>query len=1031
MSLPTAVPRFSWDAAIHLSDADFTSRIDFADAYVLPTFSEAARTAVLVSPWLLTSPRNTTGANADLQSKSTAGTAAPRYPQIETVPLAWRCLTCGNVEVEQLYWRRPSAQQRRITSNDDAPTASSSAALRASLARKLRLQGLSPAMKAKLERHRRRRERREEMRWHSLHVSRRCRQCVVCPRCGGNGSVPRGTATGADTAETTSSQNSSVGTSRCPPYRTDSSNNGGRSSVLALDIRLTRDMRYFTVCPCCQWHSYQAFPSMEQLIFYLDNVIGEDKAEVMRDWRNSQRSANTALRSRLHDILRPSDADDDVEDEEVLSLEPPKMTISQAAWERYTQQAFGVQRHAGPNPPRSGTTPRQGHKEDKKETGEDDAVDLTVGLHPAVALEALREREAARRASALVDQQTMCVPPGAVQVMRVWNLAQEAWAYFSGEVQSSTQPLSEVAPPSPAQAAGASEVALIAHTQQSIMGLRAEAVDTRRLTLHDWMQRYQPAAVIAQQRKAAAAANKGPLSSTLSAALHARGNSPSAFAALLSTLPDRTPAKMSETPMKPVYTTPMPPSTRGPASPPAPSTSAVADASPTVTSPETRHSADYNVGTTAATPNMSALYHTPTSAYLQSLLQRERDRALGLPAYCVPRGRKELLTGLVWRPTATDGNNVEGEEDGVEHIHGSCVPCTCVVVLDRPALPDSEVQRVYEHWSKLLQKQAERRSKELQQQLSTPKRRAVMGGGDGEIGGGGGNDSEADEDDVDIISATGGIDASGGVTLTGRETTPLIRQAASSALSAAGPSARKRATASLPPPLFRDGADFAAASSLPCWRYIGSTCTRSNGRAMLEWRFHLVNLSLQHDLFVKKLSVHGVSVHRGASVRASSSLELLLSSAGAPTVQLPVILQSRCSPEERAVLASIQAFTATTAAAADSKKSAAHSSHAALAHPPPSSPQQPLSLSPQQSAADASRLRELLITMRMPAEEVGSDARGSSVYVAVAMEMLTPLPDASTLGTLASDPASMTGASSWEYQYYAVNYGVTVLLTPS
>ncbi|KPA79142.1 hypothetical protein ABB37_05650 [Leptomonas pyrrhocoris] len=1017
-----------WNAVVNLSDADFTSRVDFIDAYVLPTFSEVAPTAALVSPWLLSYPPPLppypTTANSDLQRDPTHTTAcasaASPHARVETVPLAWRCPTCGSVEVEQLYWRRPSAPRCCRTAHNVSTTAT-----RALLARKLQLQGLSAAMKAKLERHRRRRERREEMRWRSLHVSTRCRQCFLCPRCGGHGgSEPCETQRDAEEARVTSPNNNpNRGASCCrPSYRNDrrDSGDGGAlapaSSVSALDIRLTNDMRYFAVCPCCEWHSYQAFPSMEQLISYLDSVMGEDKTEVMRDRRNSQRSANSALRSRLHEILCPNDAAGDV-GEELLCLlphEPPKMSLSHAAWETYTKLTSGRQRRTSPNSPRGDATPRQRHKEGEKksinttaaagdEEGED-AVDLVAGLHPAVALEVLREREAVHRAKVPLDKQAVCAPPGAVQVARVWDLAQEAWAFFGGADQPDTI---EAAPSLSVHPPGSSEVDFIARTQQSVMGLCAEAVDTRQLTLHEWMQRYQPAAVVAQQRKAAAAAT-ATSSPTRHAILRTNGSSPSALAALFSTLPGRTPAKIRATTIEPAFATPTPTS-----------------------------NVILSGSTPAATPTVSALYHTPTSAYLQSLLQREHDRPLGLPAYCVPRGRKELLTGLAWRLPSRQresGGEAADDDDGAD-VHCHRVPCTRVVLLDRPALSESEVQLVYAHWSVLLEKAAER-----QRQLSTQEMTTAAGGD-------GGSDSEADEDNVDGLLATSHNDASSEVIRnSGAETSsvPPSHVALSAATTFTSPSpppsqkvsANKKKTTTLPLPLFLDGTGYAATSALPCWQYVGSTRTGSHGKAYLEWRFRLVNLNLQHDLYVTTLAVSDVSVRRGLQTASSdegvdssggaSSCELLLSSVGAPTVQLPASLQPRCSPEERAVLeeirASVASRTTETAMGEDAARANAAVPWEAAAVLAPSP-------SPQLSAGGVAQLPELQVTLRARAEGLESKTRDSAVYVALAMEVLTPLPDVSTLNPVGNAVASVKGVPPCVCQYYSLKCGVTVLLT--
>lgn len=994
------LPR-SWNAAIHLSDPAFTSRVDFADAYVLPTSGTPTPTAVLVSPWLLTTPPPIT---ATMAAGSTSVGASASVPVcVETVPLAWRCPTCGSLEVEQLFWRRPPPQRpclfasssnaSRINDNEgffDAPAAAA-ARRRAALARVLRLQGLSPAMKAKLERHRRRRERREEMRWRSLYINPRCLQCFLCPRCGGH---------------------------------QGSSSSSSAPSVAALDVCLTKDLRYFTVCRCCQWHSYQAFPSMEQLLSYLDSSIGEDKAEAMRDWRASQRSANAALRSRLHEMLHgpPYDEVEGVSEEDVALRGPPKATVSQAAWEKYRQLTRGAQRGTLTNTPRGDLSPRERERRDFAKDEADAA--LLTGLHPALALEELRRREAARRASTIADNQAMCVPPGAVQATRAVGLGQEAWMHFYGLANDVSRLTN---------AAAASEVGVIVSTQQSILGLRAEAVDTRQLTLLEWMQRYQPAAFIAQQRKAAAAAAAAasPASPTRTAAQHVSGSSPSAIAAFLSALPDKTPAKVTETPVKLVFSTP---------------------AATTVHAPATSTPGPRNV---TPTPSMSALYHTPTSAYLQSLLLREDDHALGLPAYCVPRSRKELLTGLVWRlrPTAantadvSDGGGGDMDEEMVS-IHGRSVPCTRVVVLNRPALSDREVQRVYEHWAQLLEKQAERlcAGQQPQEKMKIIPSKAAGA----QAGGGAGSDSEGDEAEVeDILTADAKGLSGGGASAkrqggSARTTAAAVTTATSSEVSAA--LARKRKKSALPPPLFLDGSDFAVTGALPCWHFMGcgpansddgSTLTGEKEAQGLEWHFRLINVHLQHDLYVTKLAVCGVSVRgdakgnesKGNSVRGNvnpSSLKLLLSTADAPSLQLPVVLRSQCSPEERALLAQSQPLSAAMSTPSSSPP-----------QPSPPSSAQLSCLSPEQSAASLPSLREMIVTIRMPADAgvtAGDNAHTSSpglfsVYVALAMEVLTPLPEVSALPTLTNPSTPTADGSSCRFIYHTVQCGVTVLLT--
>ncbi|KAG5477754.1 hypothetical protein LSCM1_05052 [Leishmania martiniquensis] len=106
----------------------------------------------------------------------------------------------------------------------------------------------------------------------------------------------------------------------------------------------------------------------------------------------------------------------------------------------------------------------------------------------------------------------------------------------------------------------------------------------------------------------------------------------------------------------------------------------------------------------------STLLHTPASAYLHSILSREQDRPLGLPAYFIPRVRKELLTALVWwLPPASAAESLSATEQ-------SC-PCTRLVLLDRSALSDEEVRQVCKNWADQRAAQIERHEQKRRSNL--------------------------------------------------------------------------------------------------------------------------------------------------------------------------------------------------------------------------------------------------------------------------------------------------------------------------
>jgi hypothetical protein len=267
---------------------------------------------------------------------------------------------------------------------------------------------------------------------------------------------------------------------------------------------------------------------------------------------------------------------------------------------------------------------------------------------------------------------------------------------------------------------------------------------------------------------------------------------------------------------------------------------------------------------------------------------------------------------------------------------------------------------------------------------------------------------------------------------------------------------KKKKKSTLPLPLFLDGTDFAAVSALPCWQYMGCRRTQTGGKAALEWHLRLVNLQSRHDLYITKLSLHDASVRgaglfNGAGIDAVP-LQLRLSSPDVPAVQLPVVLQTRYSVEERALLTQAQA-SATAVAAGDEEtvlsRSAAALSTEATEDPLPPPPLALLShhLPPQQTAEDLPRLTELWVTLTMPAAEgfnADSLHRISSVvpsfspqppqdssfiYAAVTMEVLTPLPEIGSLRTMVSRSDALTCAAPCLYRYSVVPYGVTVLLT--
>ncbi|CAG9574571.1 hypothetical protein LMJF_24_1040 [Leishmania major strain Friedlin] len=904
----------SCDVAIHLSDTEFTSRIDYADTYVLPTTSTTAAasadaaqlpTATLVSPWLLVSPSVCSAYPSSSPSVAVTAAGAARSPAVETVPLAWRCPSCGTLEVEQLYWRRPQRSEPAAT--DEASTA---VAVRAALARSTRLTAPSPALQAKLERHRWRRERREEMRWRPLHISARCRSCFLCPRCGGHGSLPFSEA--AQVIDTSTAKSTAASSSLFP---TPANVLRSTQSVSSLDIRLTSNVQYYAVCMCCQWHSYRAFPTMEQLLGYLDAVMGDEKAETLRERRAAQRSLNTALRAGLTGLLGVYS---DLENHARSQHQQQQVTVSQAAWDkfRHLRSAHICDRSAGP--------PSHSSSQQQKINGKM-TQDAIMHLHPALALEQLRHQEQQRQEAARAASLLQGVSQAAPQAMRVVDLAREAAAKLPGAQEGEAKdrtPLSEW-PPAHRSTSSASitassakndvEVNLIARTQHWLLGLPLEAVDTRRQSIQTWMQRYQPAAVVAQERKTAAAA-------------------------------------------------------------------------------------------AAAMTSTSALMHTPTSAYLHSVLLREQDRPLGLPAYYITRVRKELLTALVWRlPPAFAARKPSAAEQSL--------PCTRFVLLDRHALSDAEVRQVCQHWVDERTAQVERherkRRSELEQRNSACSTTTTAGkqrnDGDGGFDSDGG-DEEDDDDEEGIECPKGGASQDSMHPATAQHPPPQQR-------------IKKSVSSKLPLPLFLDGTDFSALSCLPFLEYVRSD--RGSGgdggdAHLCKWQFRLMNLHMMHDVYLTRLEVVRTVVAPSCAVAApharpspfllsasAACVTVQLSSLSAPAVELPVVLAPRCSPEERAA-----ALAAVLQGRDGSRVGDAGPS------PPLSIP----SIVTMGITTPPTRLPELHVTLRdtsaTQAGEPSSPMRTPLRCVELLVEVLTALSD----------------VEHAHPQYHAVRYGLVVTL---
>ncbi|AYU79188.1 hypothetical protein LdCL_240015600 [Leishmania donovani] len=907
----------SCDVAIHLSDTEFTSRIDYADAYVLPATSTTAGasadaaplpTATLVSPWLLVSPSVCDADPSPSPSIAVTAAGTARSPAVETVPLAWRCPSCGTLEVEQLYWRRPQRSKERAT--DEAST---TAAVRAALARSMRLKAPSPALQAKLERHRWRRERREEMRWRPLHINARCRSCFLCPRCGGHGSLPFSEA--AQVIDTSTTKCTAASSSL---FTTTASVLSSTQSVSSLDIRLTSDVQYYAVCMCCQWHSYRAFPTMEQLLGYLDAVMGDEKAETLRERRAAQRNFNTALRAGLMGLLGVYP---DLENQIRLQHQQKQQaTVSQAAWDKFRnlRSAHIYDRSAGP--------PSHSSSQQQQLSGKM-MQDAIMHLHPALALEQLRHQEQQRQEAARAASLLQGMSQAAPQAMRVVDLAREAAAKLQisqeGEEKDRT-PLSEW-PPAHRSTSSASvtagsakndvEVSLIARTQQWFLGLPLEAVDTRQQSIQTWMQRYQPAAVVAQERKAAAAA--------------------------------------------------------GAAAAPVAST--------------------------------SALMHTPTSAYLHSVLLREQDRPLGLPAYYIPRVRKEVLTALVWRlPPAFAARKPSAAEQSL--------PCTRLVLLDRHSLSDEEVRQVCQHWVDERAAQVERherkRRSELEQQNGAGSTITTTSGKQCNNGDGGfdsdGGDEEDDDDGEGIEGPKGGASQDSMRPATAQHPPPQQR-------------ITKSVSSKLPMPLFLDGTDFSALSCLPFLEYLRSGGGSGGNAHLCEWQFRLMSLHMMHDVYLKRLEVVRTVIAPSCAVDApharpspfllsasAACVTVQLSSSSVPAVELPVVLTPRCSPEE-------------CAAALAAVLQGRDGSHVGDAGPSP-----PLSI-PSMLAMGITtppiRLPELHITLRDTSATQAGEPSSSSMRtplrcVELLVEVLTALSD----------------VENAHPQYHAVRYGLVVTL---
>ncbi|KAG5478233.1 hypothetical protein CUR178_04948 [Leishmania enriettii] len=931
--------------SIHLSDAAFTSRVDYTDAYVIPVASTTATaatgaasipTAALVSPWLLATPTadNTDPSSSLSIAAAAAATERAPSPALETVPLAWRCPSCGTMEVEQLYWRRPG--RAKATATGDA--AAASAAVRAALARSIRLTSLAPAMQARLERHQRRSERREEIRWRSLHISTRCRRCFQCPRCGGHGRAPSsGEAAIRDPCPaTTAAAPSSLSLTAATLL-------SGSHSVSALDIRLTSDMLYYAACVCCQWHSCQAFPTMEQLLTYMDAVMGDEKAEGLRERRDVQRSTNTALRRGVTALLG---VDPSVEVD--VSPRQQQQTISQVAWSKFRHlRSFRVHDHSIPTPSHSPSQQQPGRI----------AANAFPHIHPALALEQQRSHERQRREAA-------CAAPlfgvGQLAPQTIWvaDLACEAAAQLQsarkGEVHERAPPKESSAAHCPNTAAYITagspisdvEVSMIARTQQRYVGLPTEAVDTRHQTMQTWMQRFQPAAAVAQERKAAAA---------LPAALPV------------------SPTPALEAPMKQVDEGSVPSGT------------AIVGAVRAGVAP-----------TVAVTSSTSALMHTPTSAYLHSVLSREQDRPLGLPAYYIPRVRKELLTALVWRlPQASAVENLSETE--------RACPCTRLVLLDRSSFSDDEVRRVCQHWAAQRASQIERRERkcrsESEQQTSAGGAAAVgKEGGDSD----GGYELEDRGEGVGHLKGGTSHDS----THPAAPQHPLPQQRL-----------QKRESAVLPLPLFLDGTDFAALCCLPFLEYVRSGPGSGGGNACLcEWQFRFVNLNTAHDVFLTKLEVLwtvtappctiGAQHVRAPSTPASvtaAGVTMRISSPSVPDVEFPLALTPRCSPAERAA----------AAAAALPSGGDSHIADAALS-PALAIP----SILTKGNTTQPIRVPELLITLR---DESAAQARTPS------SAMPTP---PRCVGLQAEALTALLDADHARPRYHSVCFGLTVTLCP-
>ncbi|KAG5503997.1 hypothetical protein GH5_04856 [Leishmania sp. Ghana 2012 LV757] len=959
MPLGPSPAELSFDASIHLSDAAFTSRVDYTDAYVIPaacTTATAATgvapmpTAALVSPWLLVTP---TADDADPSSSLSIAAAAARKtapsPALETVPLAWRCPSCGTMEVEQLYWRRPWRVKATPT-GDAAASDAAVAAVRAALVRSIRLISLAPALQARLERHRRRSERREEVDWRSLHISTRCRRCFQCPRCGGHGRAPSSGAAAIRDAcpATTAAAPSSLSLTAATLL-------SGSHSVSALDIRLTSDMLYYAACVCCQWHSCQAFQTMEQLLTYMDAVMGDEKAEGLRERRDVQRSANTALRRGLAALLG---VDPGVEVD--VSPRQQQQTISQAAWSTFRHlRSFHV--HDRSIRPPSHSPSQQQPDEGQQQQPGSIAANAFPHLHPALALEQQQNHERQRREAACAAP-LFGVRQLAPQTIRVADLACEAAAQLQaareGEVHERAPPNESPAahrPTTPASITAGSpindvEVSMIARTQQRYLGLPTETIDTRHQTLQTWMQHFQPAAVIAQERKAAAA-------------------SPA-------TLPIG-PTPALEAPMKQIDEGSVPSGT------------ATAGAARAGVAP-----------TAAATSSTSALMHTPTSAYLHSVLSREQDRPLGLPAYYIPRVRKELLTALVWRlPQASAIENLSAAE--------RACPCTRLVLLDRASFSDDEVRQVCQHWAAQRAAQIERherkcRSESEQQTSAGGAAAAGKEGGDGDGNSDGGYELEDHGEGIGHLKSGNSHDSKHPAA----PQHPLPQQRV-----------QKRGSAVLPLPLFLDGTDFAALCCLPFLEYVRSGPVSGGGNACLcEWQFRFVNLNTAHDVLLTKLEVlwtvtappctidaQHVRTPSTPASAAAAGVTMRISSPLVPDVELPLALTPRCSPAERAA----------AVAAALPGGDCSHVADADLS-PPLAIP----SILTKGNTTQPIRLPELLITLR---DESAAQARTPPSSM--------PAPPR-CVGLQAEALTALLDADHARPRYHSVCFGLTVTLRP-